>query len=86
MCRVKERENVILSYLILMWWFGGLEIRRLPCGTERLWDRFSQVAVEFKEIEFLGFLSYWSLGSEIPCLALSDNGDKQEVLCVSCAR
>jgi hypothetical protein len=39
-----------------------------------------------KKIEFVIFLSQWSLGSEIRRLAFSDKGNKQDVMYASCAR
>jgi hypothetical protein len=66
-----------------MW--GSVVLWQGVClGTRRMRVRFSPVAVEyFLKIEFVIFLSPWSLGSEIRHLALLDNSKKQEVLCVS---
>jgi hypothetical protein len=68
------------KHLREMKWLGDLGVRRLP------WDRkvagsilISSDGIIFFKIEFVIFLSHWSLGSDIRRLAHLDYGDKQEV-------
>jgi hypothetical protein len=63
---------------------GGLEVRRVPRDMKVAGSILTSGGGIKNKMEFVIFLSHWSLGNEIRRLALSDNGDKQEA-CVHVA-